>query len=101
MGRVGIAGSHGRILSMQVTWHHLTSPTSSNRRLPCKVWRKCLNLFRFQHGIAKGVAKWMVEPPNIVYGLVGIGAYTRTVSEEGTYHPVYIWLAFRSVVPGC
>ena len=42
----------------------------------------------------------MVELPNIVNGLVGIGAYARMGSEGGTYHPVYIWLIFRSVVTG-
>ena len=37
----------------------------------------------------------MVKLPNIVCWLVGIGAYTRTPSEGGTYHPVCIWLALR------
>ena len=43
----------------------------------------------------------MVEWPDIVCGLVGIGAYARMVSEGGTYHPVCIWLLFKSSVPGC
>ena len=29
----------------------------------------------------------------------GIGAYARTVSEGGTYHPVYVQLAFRVWIP--
>ena len=32
-------------------------------------------------------------------GLVKIGAYARIVSEGGTYHPIYIWLAFRVWIP--
>ena len=59
------------------------------------------NLFRFQCGTAKGTIKWMVELLDIACGLVGIGAYTRTASEGGTYHPVCIRLAFRSRVLGC
>ena len=42
----------------------------------------------------------MVELPNIVCGLVGIGAYAKTVSKGGTYYPVCIGLAFRSGFPG-
>ena len=41
----------------------------------------------------------MVELPNIVFGLVGIGAYTRMALEGGTYHPVCIWLGFRVWIP--
>ena len=41
----------------------------------------------------------MVELPNIIYGLVRIGAYARTVVEGGTYYPVCIWLAFRVWIP--
>ena len=43
------------------------------------VQRRCPKLFRFQHGTAKGATKWMVELPNIVYRLVGIGVYARMV----------------------
>ena len=41
----------------------------------------------------------MVESPNTVCGLVGICAYTRTVSEGGTYRLVCIQLAFRMCIP--
>ena len=41
----------------------------------------------------------MVELPDIVYGLVGIGTYARMVSEGGTYCLVCIWLAFRVWIP--
>ena len=41
----------------------------------------------------------MVELPNIIYGLVGIGIYARTASEGGTYCPVCMWLAFRVWIP--
>ena len=41
----------------------------------------------------------MVELPNIVYGLVRIGAYTKMAFTGGTYRPVYIWLAFRVWIP--
>ena len=64
-------------------------------------WKRCPNLFRFWHGAVKGAAKWMVEWPDIVCGLVGIGAYARRTSEGGTYCPVCIWLSFKSGVPGC
>ena len=37
----------------------------------------------------------MVELPDIIYGLVGIGAYAGMALEGGTYHPVCILLAFR------
>ena len=35
----------------------------------------------------------------LFYGLVGIGAYARMVSEGGTYRPVCIWLAFGMWIP--
>ena len=41
----------------------------------------------------------MVELTNIVYRLVGIGAYTRIASEGGTYHLVCVQLAFRVWIP--
>ena len=43
----------------------------------------------------------MVELTDIVNKLVGMGAYARMASKGGIYHPVRIWLAFRSGVPGC
>ena len=95
MGRVGIVGGLECIPSMQVTWHCLTSPTSSHRRLPYKVWRKCRNLIKFWRGTAKGSTKWIVELPDIVCGLVGIGAYTGTASKGGSCHLVCVQLAFR------
>ena len=33
------------------------------------------------------------------YGLVGIGAYTRVVSEGGTYNPVCVQLVFGMWIP--
>ena len=42
----------------------------------------------------------MVKWPDIVCGLVGIGAYARMASEGGTYCPVCIQLTFNSGVPG-
>ena len=42
----------------------------------------------------------MVEWPDIVCGLVGIGAYARRASNGGTYCPVCIRLLFYSGVPG-
>ena len=95
MGQVDIAGRHGHVPFMQVTLHNLLSPMSCHRRLPYKVQRRCLNLFRFWCGTAKGATKWMVELPNIVYRLVGIGTYARMASEGGTYGLVCIWLAFK------
>ena len=44
-------------------------------------WKRHPNLFRFWCSAAKGTAKWMVELSDIVYGLVGIGAYARMASE--------------------
>ena len=41
----------------------------------------------------------MVELPDIVYGLVGIGDYARMAPEGGTYCPVCIQLAFRVWIP--
>ena len=41
----------------------------------------------------------MVKLPDIVYGLVRIGAYAKMVSKLGTYHLVCIWLAFRVWIP--
>ena len=64
-------------------------------------WKSHQILCRFQHGTVKGAVKWMVELPNIVCGLVGMGAYAKTASEGGTYHPVCIWLTFKTGVPGC
>ena len=49
-----------------------------------------MNLFRFWHGTAKGIKKWMVEPPDTIYGLVGIGAYARMASRgvlSSSLHP--------------
>ena len=43
----------------------------------------------------KGAAKHMVKLPNVVCGLLGIGAYAGMVSKGGTYHPVCIHLACR------
>ena len=37
----------------------------------------------------------MVELPNIVCRLVGMGVYARITSEGGTYHPVCIRHALR------
>ena len=101
MDQVGIEGGHGHIPSMQVTWHRLTSPILSHRRLPCKVWRKCPKLYRFQYSAEKGATKWMVELLEIVHRLVGIGAYAKTALEGATYCPVFIQLAFKSGAPEC
>ena len=96
-----IAGGCNCIPSMQVTWLRLMSPTSSHRKLPLIGWRRCPNLFRFCNSTAKDTTKWMVELPDIVYGLLEIGAYARTASEGATYCPVCIWLTFKTRVPGC
>ena len=53
------------------------------------------------HGAVKGMVNWMVEWPNIVCGLVGIGAYARMASEGGTYRPVCIRLQSQCGVPRC
>ena len=53
-----------------------------------------MNLIMFWHGAVKSTIKWMVELPNIVCRLVGIGAFARTVSQGGIYHPICDWLAF-------
>ena len=44
-------------------------------------WKISPNLFRFWLCTVKGATKWMVEWPDIVCGLVGIGAYARMMSE--------------------
>ena len=40
-----------------------------------------------------------VSCPILFYGLVGIGAYARTASEGGTYHPVCTWPASGRWIP--
>ena len=62
-------------------------------------WKRYLNLFRFWHSIVNSTAKWMLKWPDIVYRLVGKGAYARMASEGGTYCSVNIRLPSNSGVP--
>ena len=42
----------------------------------------------------------MIKWPNIICGLVGIGAFARMASEGGTYRSVCLRLMSKSGIPG-